>query len=72
MEGKDRKLSPQTQAVHEGHSALAHRGAVKPPLYGSSTYVLKTPNKARPFSSSTMGAVPTRPATFTAVWTTPI
>ncbi len=49
MEGKDRKLSPQTQAVHEGHSALAHRGAVKPPLYGSSTYVFENAQQGKTF-----------------------
>lgn len=49
MEERSRGHHPDTDSVNLGHEANEHHGSLKPPIYGTSTYVFETAEEGKRF-----------------------
>lgn len=61
MSKGDRPLDPQTTSVSEGHDPKRHRGALKTPLYESSTYVFGSAEEGKRYYQVVYGGAELEP-----------
>lgn len=56
MSAEDKSHEDATRSIHAGYAALAHHGAIKMPIYLSSTYVYETAQECKAYFEAYMNA----------------